>query len=194
MFLIGCLEGDIALFNNNVMQQLKDTVTKLRCEIEIIKDTPTLPEIQSKLEAEMKKNAEMTITLKSKEHLIEVSKKHMRKMDHNHKQELEKLKQEIKELRTMSATKDTKTQELENLIESETSRNKTLKEKIYTLEMSNGKLQSKVNTELETMTLQNKLLSDRINTLEMETEELKEEIDTQENDINTLEMETDELK
>ena len=60
--------------------------------------------------------------------------------------------------------------------------------------MSNGKLQSKVNTELETMTLQNKLLSDRINTLEMETEELKEEIDTQENDINTLEMETDELK
>ena len=162
MFFIGCLEGDIALFNNNVMQQLKDTVTKLRCEIEIIKDTPTLPQIQGKLEADMKKNAEMKITLKNKEHLIEVSKKHMRKMDQNHKQELEKLKQEIKELRTMNATKDTKTQELENMIESETSRNKTLKEKIFTLEMSNGRLQSKVNTELETITLQNKILADSV--------------------------------
>ena len=122
----------------------------------------------------------MTQTLQSKEHLIEVSKKHMRKMDHNHKQELEKLKQEIKELKTMNATKDSKTQELENLIESDTLKNKTLKEKIFTLEMSNGKLKNKIDTELKTKTLQNKMLSDRINTLEMETEELKEEIDTQE--------------
>ena len=194
MFFIGALEKDIELSNNNVIQQLKDIITKLQCEIEIIKDTPTLPDIKNELAAEKNKYAEIEKKLETKEKLLEVSKNYVRNRDKIHKQELDRLKQEIKKLKTMNETKDTNTQELEKKLKSETMRNKMLTEKIFTLEMSYGKLQSEQNTKLEAMMLNNEMLSGKINTLEMESEKLKEEIDEQEKEINTLEMESEKLK
>ena len=97
--------------------------------------------------------------MENKEKLLEVSKNYVRNRDKIHKQELDRLKQEIKKLKTMNETKDTNTQELEKKIKSETMRNKMLTEKIFTLEMSYGKLQSEQNTKLEAMMLNNEMLS-----------------------------------